>query len=138
MKLEKITDVTKTDISKVKKKNTKRDDERLVLTFIKKAGSVSDTCAAIGISRQTFYRWMQETPELETEIENAKEALIDFVETKLLESIKEGNVAAIMFFLKTKGKGRGYVERTEITGGDGERLFEVQVINRIEDNSSDQ
>jgi hypothetical protein len=34
-----------------------------------------------------------------------------------------------MFFLKTRGKKRGYVERTEITGGDGERLFSVEIVD---------
>jgi hypothetical protein len=39
------------------------------------------------------------------------------------------NPAAIIFFLKTQGKSRGYVERQEVTGADGKKLFEVTIID---------
>jgi hypothetical protein len=38
---------------------------------------------------------------------------IDFAESQLHKQIKEGSTAATIFFLKTKGKQRGYVERIE-------------------------
>ena len=40
----------------------------------------------------------------------------------LLTEMKSGNIASIIFYLKTKGKKRGYVERQEITGKDGEAI----------------
>ena len=40
---------------------------------------------------------------------------MDFAETHLHKLIQEGNPAATIFFLKTKGKRRGYVETQDIT-----------------------
>ena len=36
-----------------------------------------------------------------------------FVESSLMKAIEGGNVTAMIFYLKTQGKGRGYVERSE-------------------------
>ena len=33
---------------------------------------------------------------------------------KLIQHINKGNVAALIFYLKTQGKGRGYIERSEV------------------------
>jgi transposase-like protein len=110
----------------------KKNQETLIDVFKKKGANISATCNAMNISRQTFYRWLKESPELMQEVEDSKEALIDNVETKLLSSINEGNIQAILFYLRTKGKSRGYVERSEITGADGQRLFNVQIIDSLD------
>lgn len=38
---------------------------------------------------------------------------LDFAESELFKQIKEGNITGVIFFLKTKGKKRGYIERSE-------------------------
>jgi len=79
----------------------------------KSLGVVSTACKAVGISRQTHYNWLKED-EYKTAVEDLSEVAIDFAESHLHKLIKDGNPAATIFFLKTKGKGRGYVERQEI------------------------
>lgn len=81
--------------------------------FQKKACNVSATCAAAGISRAQFYKKMEEMPSFKIGIEEARESMIDNVESKLLSQINDGNITAIIFFLKTQGKSRGYVEKIE-------------------------
>jgi len=38
---------------------------------------------------------------------------LDFAESQLHKQIKEGNSTSTIFYLKTKGKKRGYIERQE-------------------------
>ena len=86
----------------------------LVEALEKSLGVVSTACKAAGISRDTHYRWLKEDPEYKAQVEELSEVAVDFAESHLHKLIKEGNPAATIFFLKTKGKNRGYVERQEI------------------------
>jgi transposase-like protein len=125
-------------LHKTSKMKLNKKQKELIATYVKKGTNVSATCAALGISRMTFYRWMKDNEEIAQAIDDAKEQLIDNVETKLISLINDGHAQAIMFFLKTRGKKRGYVERTEITGGDGERLFKVEVLDGIAEDTNEQ
>lgn len=88
-------------------------NEMVASTYAKKAANVSATCTALGITRMTFYNWRKNREGLDEALSDVEESLLDFTESKLLEQIQEGNLTAIIFHLKTKGKNRGYVERTE-------------------------
>ena len=80
----------------------------------KNLGIVSASCDKVGISRQTHYDWKKNDPKYSQEIDNISEAALDFAEGKLLQNINSGDTIATIFFLKTKGKSRGYVEKTEV------------------------
>jgi len=77
-------------------------------------GVVTTACKSAGVSRNTHYRWLQEDKEYADSVRDLENVTLDFAESKLHEQIMEGNTAAIIFFLKTKGKVRGYIERKEI------------------------
>lgn len=87
--------------------------KRVVEAYNKKGCNISATCAALGISRQSFYNYKDSSEKLREQLEEADEARLDFAESKLMEHINDGDVTSLIFFLKTKGKARGYVERTE-------------------------
>ena len=86
----------------------------MIAALEKSLGVVSTACKAVDISRQTHYRWMREDDEYKSAVEELSEVAVDFAEIHLHKLIRDGNPAATIFFLKTKGKGRGYVERQEI------------------------
>lgn len=77
------------------------------------AGNISDACMSANIARSTFYNWYNADIDFKTEVENIREGVIDFVESKLMNAIKDDNITAIIFFLKTRAKHRGYSERSE-------------------------
>lgn len=76
-------------------------------------GIVSPALDKAGVGRATFYGWLDTDPVFKYACEEVNELSLDFTESKLMQSIQNGSDTAIMFHLKTKGKKRGYVERSE-------------------------
>jgi hypothetical protein len=60
--------------------------------------------------------------ELTEDLVIEDERATDRAEIKLMQAIEDGEIAAIIFRLKTKGKKRGYVERQEVTGANGDKV----------------
>lgn len=78
--------------------------------YKKSAGNLSLTAEALGINRRTLDRWRERYPELDAMMRDVDESLIDLCESRLMQQINESNLTAIIFYLKTKGKHRGYIE----------------------------
>jgi hypothetical protein len=95
---------TQTDIQK----------KAMIQAMEKSLGIVTTACRNVGISRDTHYRWMRDDEAYRHEIDSIEGMALDLAESKLHEEILGGNTAAIIFFLKTKGKRRGYVEKQEV------------------------
>jgi hypothetical protein len=110
--------MTKTDISK----------KAMLEALEKSLGIATSACKSVGISRETHYRWIREDDEYKSAVDSIGDMTIDFVESQLHKQIREGNSTATIFFLKTKAKKRGYVERTELDISTSKQ-FEVQVID---------
>jgi len=101
-------------------------------------GILTVAARKLGCSRTTVYRYMTRYPTIKDAYEEANESNIDFVETKLMEQIGKGNITAIIFFLKTKAKHRGYIERQEVTGTDGKDIeFIVKYADGISNNPTE-
>lgn len=103
----------------------------------KSLGIVAEACREVGISRKTHYQWLKEDEEYSEMVEEISESALDFAESKLFERINGVLIAgngktdqereencyrvppsdtALIFYLKTKGKSRGYIERQEFAG----------------------
>lgn len=77
-------------------------------------GVVTPAAKKAGIDRSSHYKWLKEDAEYKKAYEELEDVAIDFAESKLHGQINDGNTAATIFYLKTKAKKRGYVERQEI------------------------
>lgn len=75
--------------------------------------NITEVCNAVGIDRKTFYTWKEKDPDFAAKIAACYEHRLDVAEAKLQEKIGEGSETSLIFFLKTQGKARGYVEKTE-------------------------
>jgi hypothetical protein len=84
----------------------------------KNLGIVTGACMQVGIARSTHYLWMGNDAEYKTAVEEIENLTLDFAESRLHNKIRDGDTTATIFFLKTKGKKRGYIERVEqeVTG----------------------
>lgn len=97
----------------------KEPRKRAVLDALEKSlGVVAQACQTAGISRQTFYRWQKEDADFHEQVKDISEMAVDFVESQLFKQIQSGSTGATIFYLKTKGKARGYVETQEVAIAD--------------------
>ena len=98
----------------VKLDRTDNKKEQMLEALEKSLGIVSTACKMVDISRQTHYDWIKKDEEYRKAVDLIQDSVLDFAESHLYKLVKEGNPAATIFFLKTKGKKRGYIERQEI------------------------
>lgn len=76
-------------------------------------GIVTTACKAANISRETYYKWMREDDEFRQQVNDIEHIALDFAESQLHKQMKDGSTSATIFYLKTKGRKRGYIERQE-------------------------
>lgn len=98
----------------------KQDDLRERIEQYK--GNVSAIARHYGVVRSTVHRWINGTATARQSLEDARETMLDEAESVLYRKVLEGSTPELIFFLKTQGKARGYIERNEHTGPDGEAL----------------
>jgi hypothetical protein len=80
----------------------------------KSLGVVTTAANIVGINRSTHYDWLENDPEYKAAVEALQDVALDFAESKLFKNIEKAKEASVFFYLKTKGKKRGYIERQEI------------------------
>lgn len=96
----------------------KKPRTKMILDALTRTGgNVSATAQVLGVTRRSVYMWMAKDPKLREAQEDAKESLIDMAENKLFQAVKNGDMTAIIFTLKTIGKERGYMERQQLDFG---------------------
>lgn len=123
----------------MKRQTTKTDilKKQMIDALEKTLGVVTLACKKVGVHRSTFYDWYNTDNDFKKEVDDINEIALDFAESKLHAQIEGENVTAIIFYLKTKGKKRGYVERSEIeynqTGPDLSGLTTDQIIELLND-----
>lgn len=73
----------------------------------------------------TVKNYIRRSPRLQAIEEEITDQTLDLAETKLVQKINDGNMTAIIFYLKTKGRHRGWIERREIEGVEGGTPIQV-------------
>lgn len=91
----------------------------------KSLGIVTDAAQIAGIDRENHYRWLKDDEEYKKKVDAIENIVLDFSESQLYKRIEKEDTTAIIFHLKTKGKKRGYIEKTEygFTDKDGNDIL---------------
>ena len=104
-------------------------------------GVVETACKAAGIPRRTHYNWLKKDAKYAAEVAEIDDVAIDFGESQLYKLMRGytlpdtkvflnrdsmqpiivpitkhigTDASAVIFFLKTRGKKRGYIEKTQV------------------------
>ena len=96
-----------------RKETTRKNKEALILALEKSLGVVTNACKAVGISRVSFYRYYDSDKDFAKAVNDIENIALDFAESMLHANIKSKKEASVIFYLKTKGKRRGYIEKTQ-------------------------
>jgi hypothetical protein len=102
--------------------------ESLLKALEQSLGVVTVACKKAEIPRSTYYKWLSEDKEFAKEVDDIINIALDFAESQLHKQIGDGSTTATIFYLKTKGKNRGYIERQEIDLGENNH-FKIEVID---------
>lgn len=112
--------------------------KKMIEALEKSLGVVTTAIKTVGIHRSTHYDWLDSDPEYRKAVEALKDVALDFAESKLFKSIDSGSDTATIFFLKTQGKKRGYVERQELSHEFERPIFKEIDLDVSEDNTTDE
>lgn len=138
----KATDKTKATKKKTAAKKKKPTEQNLTLkkatmleSLQKTLGVVSQAAELTGISRAIHYHWLEDDPNYKAAVDDIQNVALDFAESRLHKKIEGLDTTAIIFFLKCKGRGRGYIERQDINNRDltAEEIFKEKTLEELID-----
>ena len=98
----------------IKKQKLSRKQKAMIEALTSTMGNITASAKKVGISRLTHYDWLESDPIYKTEYESLEDLEVDFYKNALDKLVAQGNVTAVIFALKCKGKKRGWVERQEV------------------------
>jgi transposase-like protein len=87
--------------------------EQVIQAIQDTGGVVSKAAQRLGCSRRTVQRYVQQYATVAQALLDERESMTEVAELALFDKIREGDLSAITFYLRTQGKDRGYSERQE-------------------------
>lgn len=96
--------------------NTIATPAAVIAALRESQGYMSKAASLLGVTVQTVYNYRKRWASVEAAWQALREERNDFVESSLQKLIAEGNVTAIIFYLKTQARDRGYGEKVEHAG----------------------
>jgi hypothetical protein len=108
---------------------TEQHKKAVIEALEKSLGVVTTACKQSEVSRTQFYQWLKDDERFKAEVNDISNITLDFAESQLHKQIMDGNTSATIFYLKTKGKKRGYVERTEVHQETTYKSLDINIID---------
>lgn len=104
-----------------------RNKKCLLQALVKTRGIVATACKLCNLSRQEYYHFVKTDPEFAKQVDDINEEAVDFVESQLYKKIEDGSERSILFYMKYRGKKRGYTDSIDITSG-GDKISEIKLV----------
>lgn len=117
-------------MDKIEQNRTSAAKKAMLESLEKSLGVVTTACKAASVTRSTHYEWYASDPDYKKAVDDIADVALDFAESQLHKQIKDGEVSSTIFYLKTKGKKRGYIEKQEMDlnhSGGVQLIFEKAV-----------
>ena len=111
---------------------TQQTKKALIKAMRKNLGNITASCKAVDVNRSTYYDYYNSDEDFKAECDECENIAIDSVETQLHKQILDGIPSSTIFFLKTKGKKRGYIEKQEIEHSGGIQGGFAEAIKNID------
>ena len=96
--------------------------EDIIRALIASHGILAAAARTLGCDRNTIYNRMKQDPDVRAAYDEANEINLDFAESKLMKVMNndqhKDQFSALRYYLRTKGKRRGYGENMDVTSGD--------------------
>ena len=89
-------------------------------------GNLTAAATKLGVTRQGVYDYI-ERYKLQEVLDQSREKMADEAVGQLHRLVRDGNLGATIFYLKTQAKNRNYSERIEQTGANGEPIEYRQI-----------
>ncbi|MFA4974888.1 MAG: hypothetical protein WC683_19980 [bacterium] len=113
------------------RKNRRYSNKQVCEALDDSRGMIRLAAKSLGCAPSTLTRRAESEPAIKQKIADLRELELDKSEVALFEARDRGEGWAIKFHLATIGKNRGYVERIESTGKDGEPIAMIFDIEQI-------
>lgn len=85
--------------------------ELVAVAIYEARGYLSVVARKLGTTTRVVKRFVKDYEICKVAVEESEDMILDFAEAKLIQKIKAGDIASIIFYLRTKGKDRGYTEK---------------------------
>ena len=89
-------------------------------------GNLTAAATKLGVTRQGVYDYIDRYG-LQEVLDQSREKMADEAVGQLHRLVRDGNLGAVIFYLKTQAKSRGFTERIETTGKDGDAIEVRQI-----------
>ena len=104
----------------------KRTAEQVTTALIACDGNLTAAADKLRVVRTVVYDYI-ERYKLQHVLDQAREKMGDEAVGQLHRLVRDGNLGAVIFYLKTQAKSRGFTERIETTGKDGDAIERRQI-----------
>jgi hypothetical protein len=101
--------------------------EQVAEALLRSKGLITVAARALDCDPATVRNYIKRYASVAKAKEESREGIKDLAEARLFQAIDKGEAWAIAMLLRTVGRDRGYVERSEIEHGGRVGIYEVDI-----------